>query len=89
MYFSLTPSQSGSVLWVVGFLHATNKVACLSAMTGPMELVAGQARAVELVFDRSDDCAVPLTIATMAVVVEGTVQVASRQEWTVSYGFTP
>ena len=87
MQFTLAPAQSGSVLYVAAFLHATNKIACLSALTGPMELVAGQSRPVEIVFDRADACGVPLTIASMAVVVEGTVQVASRQEWTVAYTF--
>jgi hypothetical protein len=88
MQFTLTPSESGSVLYVAAFLHASNKVACLSARTGPMDLAAGQARALELVFDRADDCGVPLTIENMAVVVEGTVQVSSRQEWTLAYTFT-
>ena len=76
------------MLYVAAFLHATNRIACLSSRTGPMTLTAGQSRPIELVFDQSDTCGVPLTIATMAVVVEGTVEVASRQEWTVAYTFS-
>ncbi len=87
MRFLLVPSQTGSVLRVSAFMHATNKIACLSALTGPMELTAGQKRPLEVVFDRADTCGVPLTMATMDVVVEGTVQVASRQEWLVTYSF--
>ena len=87
MRFVLSPPASGPVLHVVAYLHATNKVACLSALTGPFELQQGQSRSVELVFDRADNCGVPVTISTMAVVVEGTVEVASRQEWTIGYLF--
>ena len=31
--------------------------------------------------------ATPFEIATMAVVVEGTIEVASRQEWSIHYSF--
>jgi hypothetical protein len=89
MQFSLAPSQTGAVLYVAAFLHASNKIACLSARSGPLQLTAGQSRPVELVFDQADNCGVPLTIATMAVVVEGTVEVASRQEWALAYTFSP
>lgn len=89
MRFRLAPTQSGPVLYVRAFLHASNRVACLSAETGPFTLTAGQPRDLEVVFDRADRCGVPLTIETMAVVVEGTVEVASRQEWTLSYTLRP
>jgi len=36
-----------------------------------------------------DACATPFEIATMAAVVEGTVEVGSRQEWAVHYSFMP
>jgi hypothetical protein len=55
---------------------------------------------VERVFDRADRCATPasssgsvpappVTIATMAAVVEGPVDTASRQEWALRYTFAP
>jgi len=36
-----------------------------------------------------DACAPPATIAHLAVVVEGTIEVASRQEWAVVYQLDP
>jgi hypothetical protein len=40
--------------------------------------------------DQPDDvCAPPLTIATMDAGVEGSVEIASRQEWAVRYSFLP
>lgn len=89
MRFSLRAQEAGPVLYVNAFLHATNLQACLIAGTGAFPLGQNETRMLELVFDRSDDCAVPLTIATMAVVVEGPVQIASRQAWSVQYTFTP
>lgn len=85
----LHPSQSGPVLYAKAFLHADTKRACLSASTGPMTIAAGQVRPLELVFDQAEDCGVPLTIATLAVVVEGTIEVASRQEWSIAYTLRP
>ena len=46
-------------------------------------------RTVDVVFDRSDRCATPVTIRNMAAVVEGTVDVASRQEWALGYTLLP
>ena len=89
MRFVLRAQETGPVLHVNAFLHATNLQACLIAGTGEFTLGQNETRTLELVFDRSDDCAVPLTIATMAVVVEGPVQIASRQAWSVQYTFTP
>ena len=89
MRFSLRAQEAGPVLHVNAFLHATNLQACLIAGTGEFPLGQNETRTLELVFDRSDDCAVPLTIATMAVVVEGPAQIASRQAWSVQYAFAP
>ena len=87
MTFRLTPPATGSVLRTVAWLHAANKQACLSGGTGGFTLVAGEARDVAVTFDQSGDCGVPLTIATMAMVVEGSAEVASRREWAVAYTF--
>ena len=87
MVLRLAPSGTGPVLIVRAFLHATSKRACLLASTGPLALRAGEATTVEVVFDDSDACATPFEIATMAVVVEGTIEVASRQEWSIHYSF--
>lgn len=89
MRFSLRAPQPGPVLNVHAFLHATNLQACLLTSTGPFTLTGGEARQLALVFDHSDACPVPLTIATLAVVVEGPVEVASRRTWRVSYTFMP
>ena len=89
MRFSLRAQEAGPVLGVHAFLHATNLIACLLTSTGPFELGRGETRELSIVFDRSDDCLVPLTIATMALVVSGPVQVESRRAWTVSYTFAP
>ncbi|MCL4848638.1 MAG: hypothetical protein KJ066_18990 [Acidobacteria bacterium] len=89
MRFSLRAQEPGPVLNVHAFLHATNLQACLLTSTGPFPLARGEARELALVFDRADACPVPLTIATLAVVVEGPVQVASRRTWRVTYTFVP
>jgi hypothetical protein len=89
MRFSLRGQVGGPVLFSRAFLHATDQRACLQAATGPFELQPGQVRELVVVFDRSEDCGVPLEIATLAVVVEGPVQVSSRRAWAVSYRFVP
>ncbi len=89
MTFRLTPTGTGPILWFRVFLHATSKRACFIATGGPMALRAGEARVVEVVFTEYDACATPVDIATMAAVVEGTVEVSSRQEWALHYSFTP
>jgi hypothetical protein len=88
MQFLLRAHEPGHVLGVRAFLHAaTNLRACLLAETGPFDLARGEVRTLSIAFDRFDDCGIPLTIATMAVVVEGTVEVASRRAWQVTYRF--
>lgn len=87
--FLLRPSRSGHALYFKVFLHDTRLQACLSSTTGPFELRAGDDTAIDLVLDDSDRCRMPATIATLAAVVEGTVEVASRQEWSVAYTFQP
>jgi hypothetical protein len=90
MTFNLQSAAGGHVLFMRAYLHDTRKIACLTASTGPFDLAAGQASRVELVFDQADDtCRTPLTIADMDAGVEGTVEIASRQEWAVRYGFAP
>jgi hypothetical protein len=89
MRFSLRGEAGGPVLWFRAFLHATNLRACLQAATGPFELPPRQTREVMIVFDRSEDCGTPLDIATLAVVVEGPAEVASRRTWAITYRFLP
>ena len=89
MQFLLRAQDAGHVLGVRAFLHATNLRACLLAETGPFDLARGEVRPLSIVYDLSDDCGVPLTIATMAVVVEGTVEVSSRRAWQITYTFQP
>ncbi|MFA5908883.1 MAG: hypothetical protein WC815_08915 [Vicinamibacterales bacterium] len=90
MRLALRAQDSGPVLGARAFLHATNLQACLLTFTGPFELARGETRELSIVFDESDNCPVPLTIATMAVVVEGPAPLgASRRAWTLSYTFAP
>jgi hypothetical protein len=87
--FRLEPPTTGQVLGVRVFLHATNLIACLWTETGPFLLEGGVSRTLEIPFDRADRCGTPTTIATMALVVEGPSQVASRQTWSLTYTFNP
>lgn len=90
MRFSLRAPDAGPLLAARAFLHATNLQACLLTTTGPFELARGETRELSIVFDESDNCPVPLTIATMAVVIEGPAPLgASRRAWTISYTFAP
>jgi hypothetical protein len=76
----------------VGFLHADNTTACLQARTAAFALRAGEAQTVEAVFDTAyhgDRCATPVEITNLAFVVEGVVEVASRQEWALRYRLAP
>ena len=60
------------------------------ATSGPFRLEAGAATDLTAVFDQRDPtCSAPSEIATMKVVVEGTVEVASLQEWAVHYDLRP
>lgn len=86
MQFTLRAPVAGPALYVRGTLHATNLLACLSADTGPLHLVRGDQQIV-MVFDSTGVCRAPFTVEHLAVVVEGPVEVASRQEWSLSYTF--
>jgi hypothetical protein len=89
MRFSLRAQEAGQVLGVRVFLHATNMIACLTASTGPFALARGETREVAVVFDQPDNCGVPTDIANMALVVEGPIEVSSRQTWSLVYAFAP
>jgi hypothetical protein len=92
MTFRLRATGTGTVLWCTAFLHAADKTACLSGLVDGFPLVAGESRTVDLVFDvadSSDRCRTPLEITDLAFVAEGTVEVASRQEWALRYRLTP
>jgi hypothetical protein len=89
MVFRLAPSGTGPVLRFVVFLHSASKRACFVASTGPLSLRAGEETAIQVVLDPSDDCLTPWVITDLAANVEGTIEVASRQEWTIGYTFAP
>jgi hypothetical protein len=86
---ALESVTGGPALYVRVFLHSAEQRACLFAQTGPLVLPAGRAADVEVVLDQSDECRTPVDIRTMAAVVEGTVEVASRQEWRIVYTLSP
>lgn len=89
MVFRLAPSGTGPVLRFAVFLHAASKQACFVASTGPFALRAGEETTLQVVLDPSDPCLTPLTITDLEANVEGTVEVASRQEWKIGYTFAP
>jgi hypothetical protein len=89
MTFRLDPPSDGPVLYMRVYLHATNLIACLWSETAPFEVKAGVTSVIDVSLTRADRCGVPTTIATMAAVVEGPVQVASRQTWSIHYTFVP
>jgi len=87
--FVLNPPSSGQVLYARVYMHATNLVACLWGEIAPFTVRAGTPLTIEMPADRADQCRTPTDIATMAVVVEGPVEIASRQTWSVHYTFMP
>ena len=89
MTFRLNPPADGPVLFVRMYLHATNLQACLWGELASFSVLAGAPITIELPADRADRCGTPTTIATMAVVVEGPIQVSSRQTWSLRYTFSP
>ena len=89
MSFLLNPPSDGPVLYARVYLHATNLQACLWGEIPPFTVRAGTPLTIEIPTDRADNCITPSTIATMAVVVEGPVEVSSRQTWSLHYVFAP
>ena len=89
MVFRLTPTGTGPVLHFDVTMHSETKRACFVGTTGLADLRAGQAVSVQIVLDPVEGCVTPLTITDLAAVVEGTVEVASRQEWRIGYTFAP
>jgi hypothetical protein len=91
MRFRLLSAAGGPVLDAIGFLHATNKVACYRGSTGPLDLQPGVPAEVVIVFDQPDAaaCGVPATIANMKVVLSAPVQTDGLQEWAVRYELRP
>jgi hypothetical protein len=86
----LQPPSDGPVLYVRIFLHSQrNGVACLWGESGAFTVQAAQSRLVEVPIDRSDACGTPETLVAMVGIVEGPVQIASRQVWTLRYVFAP
>jgi hypothetical protein len=89
MTFQLNPPSDGPVLYARLYLHATNLQACLWGEIAPFVVRARVPVTIEMPLDRADRCGTPTSIATMALVVEGTVEVDSRQTWTLQYLFAP
>jgi hypothetical protein len=89
MVFRLTPTMSGHVLHFDATLHANTKRACFVGQTAVADLRAGQAVSVPIVLDPVADCRTPFAITDLAASLEGTVEVASRQEWSIGYTFAP
>jgi hypothetical protein len=82
----LSPQFAGPSLWTEVTMHATNQIACFRGRVPGLRLEAGRPEIVDVVLDQVDPaCGLPLTIAHMAAVVEGVVDVASRQEWSIAY----
>jgi hypothetical protein len=87
--FRLRPVNSGTVLFTAATLHGVTKVACLSASGAGFSLAANTTPIVDLVFDQFDPrCPLPFDSTDLAVTIEGTTEVASRQEFGIRYRFT-
>ncbi len=90
MRFRLLSAAGGPVLNAIGFLHATNKLACYRGSTDRLDLAPGVPSDVEIVFDEADDtCGMPATIATMKVVLNAPGQTEGLQEWGIRYELRP
>ena len=90
MRFRLRSAVGGPVLNAIGFLHATNQLACYRGSTDRLDLNPGVPAEVEIVFDEADDaCRMPATIATMKVVLNAPGQTEGLQEWGIRYEFRP
>jgi hypothetical protein len=86
----LSPQRAGPSLWTEVTMHATNKIACFRGRVPGLMLEAGHPEIVDVVLDQVDPaCGLPLTVTHMAAVVEGVVEVASRQEWSIAYELRP
>jgi hypothetical protein len=90
MRFRLLSAPGGPVLNAIGFLHATNLLACYRGSTDRLDLAPGVPAEVEIVFDEADDtCAMPATIATMKVVLNAPGLTEGLQEWGIRYELRP
>ena len=90
MRFRLLSASGGPVLDAIGFLHATNQIACYRGATGPFDLQGGVAREIVIVFDQPDPvCGMPASIAHMKVVLNAPVQTDALQEWAIRYELRP
>jgi hypothetical protein len=89
MTFQLDPTSDGPALYMRVYLHATNLIACLWGETLPFSVQARVPSVITIPIVSADRCGTPTTIATMAAVVEGPVQVSSRQTWSLHYVFAP
>jgi len=91
MRFRLLSATGGPVLDAIGFLHATNKLACYRGSTGRLDLQPGVPSEVVIVFDQPDTaaCGMPATIANMKVVLNAPVQTDGLQEWAIRYELRP
>jgi hypothetical protein len=85
MRFRLLSASGGPILDAIGFLHATNMLACYRGSTGPLDLQAGVPKEILIVFA----CGMPATIANMKVVLSAPVQTDGRQEWAIRYELRP
>ena len=88
MAFDLVPRQSGPVLEVLVYMHAP-QIACLWGKSAPFALTAGVPVRVEIPLENADACTTPLTATSMDVIVDGPIETASRQEFTIHYDFLP
>ena len=89
MRFRLLSASGGPVLDAIGFLHATNKIACYRGSTGPLDLQPGVPAEVLIVFEEPDAaCGMPTTITNMKVVLSAPVQTDGLQEWAIRYEFS-
>jgi hypothetical protein len=90
--FRLRSAVGGPTLGLRAYLHSDRAAACLRATHPSVVLAPGASQDVELTFQGADTqevCPTPLELTHLAVMVEGPVQIAARQEWSLHYRLDP
>jgi len=90
IWVRLLSRAGGPVSSVTASLHGQSKIACLAATAPPVTLRGNSYTEVQLRFTASDSnllCATPWNAVNLAVVSNGTIDTAGRQEFGIRYRF--
>jgi len=92
MTFQVRSESGGLVDGTRVYLFGSGGLACLWGSVDSFRVAPRETASFDVVFDRADTsqlCRTPVRIINMAAVLEGTIQIATRQEWGLTYDFTP